>query len=58
MQKQDKKAQKKINRRKVVVLGENNAGVKEIRENDKAGIIEVNNTDKTLTEENPVADKK
>ena len=58
LQKQDKKAQKKINRRKVVVLGENNAGVKEIRENDKAGIIEVNNTDKTLTEENPVADKK
>lgn len=58
LQKQDKKAQKKINRRKVVVLGENNAGVKEIRANDKAGIIEVNNTDKTLTEENPVADKK
>ena len=55
LKKQDKKTEKQ-KRRKIVVLGQNNAEIREIKANENAGVINVN--DQKATPNNPVAEDK
>ena len=55
LKKQDKKTEKQ-KRRKIVVLGQNNAEIREIKANENAGVVDVN--DQKATPNNPVAEDK